>query len=74
VNWTVEPEERARRDRVRAKLFTAMLTAYGYAMLGASLWEPVTRGENLEWPNYVLAFAGLVSHAVALYIAPRGEP
>ena len=73
MNWAVDPEERARRDRVRMKLFTTMLVAYGYAILGASLWEPLTGGRPIEPIHALLAALGLAMHATALYLAPQGE-
>jgi hypothetical protein len=73
VNWAVEPEECARRDRVRLKLFGTMLLAYGYAMLGGSLWQPLSGAEPITAVNLAVAALGLVFHAIALYIAPKGE-
>jgi hypothetical protein len=37
MSWIVEPEERARRDRVQIKLFGSLLTNYGYAILAGAL-------------------------------------
>lgn len=72
MNWAVDPEERARRDRARIRLFTTMLATYGYAVLGASVWEPLTAG-SIEARNVMWALFGVVMHVGALYIAPRGE-
>lgn len=73
MNWAVEPEERARRERVRTRLFTGMLLAYGYALLGGSVWEPVTTGQPFGVNNALIAVLALAMHAYALYIAPGGE-
>ncbi len=73
MNWAVEPEEAARRNRVRIKLFTMMLVTYGYAVLAGSLWEPFTSGA-FGSANFAMAAFGMAMHALALYIAPRGEP
>lgn len=73
MNWAVEPEERARRERIRMKLFTAMLSTYGYAILAGSFWGPLTSG-TFHFSNLGLAAFGIGMHLLALYIAPRGEP
>lgn len=72
MNWAVDDEERARRDRVRIKLLTSILTSYGYAVLAGSFWTPLTEGD-LHSVNLWFAAFGIVLHAAALYIAPRGE-
>lgn len=74
MNWAVDDEERARRDRVRMKLFGAMLVGYGYAILAGSIWQPLANAEAIAASNYILAALGLAFHAIALYIAPKGEP
>lgn len=66
MNWAVEPEECARRDRVRAELFGAMLLAYGYAMLAGSLWQPLSGAEPITPRNLSVAAVGL-----AVLIAER---
>jgi hypothetical protein len=37
MNWAVEQEERARRDRIRTKLIVGISVAHGYAVLGGAL-------------------------------------
>jgi hypothetical protein len=69
----VDAEERARRERTRIKLFSTILVTYGYALLGGALWEPLTKAQILGAQNLVLAAIALSMHAIALYIAPRGE-
>ena len=73
MNWAVEPEECARRDRVRIKLFGSILVTYGYAILAGSLWQPLSGGREFTAENLSLVAVGLAFHALALYIAPRGE-
>lgn len=67
-------DEKQRRDRVRLKLFGSMLTAYGYALLGAGAWDPLSKAQWLTPVNLAAILGGLAAHGVALYIAPRGEP
>lgn len=56
------------------KLFGAMLVGYGYAILAGSIWQPLANAEAIAASNYILAALGLAFHAIALYIAPKGEP
>ncbi len=65
-------EGRARRDRIRVKQLTAILVAYGYAILAGAIWTPVTEG-TLSSGNVTLGSLGFVLHGIALYISPRGE-
>ncbi len=60
MTWAVDPEERARRDRIRIKLFIAILTTYGYALLAGSLWQPLSGGVELSVGNILLVTLGLV--------------
>lgn len=71
MNWAVEPEECARRDRVRTKLFASILTTYGYAILAGSIWTPLVDG-TLGLANIAFGALGFALHGLALYIAPRG--
>lgn len=73
MNWAVDDEERARRDRVRTKQLTGILVGYGYAVLAGSLWQPLS-GEGISELNLSMIALGVALHAAALYIAPRGEP
>jgi hypothetical protein len=70
----IDIAESQRRERVRSKLLGSMLTAYGYALLAGGAWEPLAKGHWLTPFNMFGIAAGLVAHASALYIAPRGEP
>jgi hypothetical protein len=47
----VDPIERARRWRVRIKLFSSMLATYGYAVLAGAAWEPLTKGQPITTPK-----------------------
>jgi hypothetical protein len=69
-----DPAERARRERVRIKLATVILVAYGYALLGGAFWQPLSGGEPFTPQKLALAGVGLALHALAIYISPRGEP
>jgi hypothetical protein len=64
---------RARRARARMKLIVTLMIAYGYAMLGAALWQPLSSGAQLDVVNAAVALAGLAMHGVAVYVAPDGE-
>ncbi|MBL8552387.1 MAG: hypothetical protein JNJ73_20525 [Hyphomonadaceae bacterium] len=68
------PEERSRRVRIRIKLVTAILLAYGYALLGGALWEPLSSGSGFQPHHILLALVGLAMHGAAIYISPKGEP
>jgi hypothetical protein len=70
----VDIEEKARRDRIRTKLFGSMLATYGYALLAAGAWEPLAKGQGLTPSNILALCAGVFVHVLALYIAPKGEP
>ena len=71
---SVDPTEKARRWKARIKLFGAMLTTYGYALLAGGAWDPFVKGQPFTLRT-ILAFGlGVAMHAIALYIAPEGEP
>ncbi len=74
MSGLVEPEERARRWRVRIKLLGTLLATYGYAILAGAAWEPLTKGQPFTTAKVVLAGAAVAMHVLALYIAPDGEP
>jgi hypothetical protein len=59
--------------RVRLKLFTANLTTYAYAIMGASFIEAYVKGAGFKTASYVCIGLALVFHTLAWYIAPRGE-
>ncbi len=69
-----DPAEKARAERVRTKLFGSMLAAYGYALLGSALWDPLAKGGLFTSRSLVAAAMGVAMHGLALYIAPKGEP
>jgi hypothetical protein len=58
---------------VRTKLFTGMMTTYGYALLGAAAWDPLAKGEPFDLRNLMAVVIGFAMHGFALYISPRGE-
>ena len=66
--------EKARRDRVRTKLFSTMLATYGYALLAGAAWEPLTKGQPFTPAKIGLTVVAVALHVLALYIAPHGEP
>ena len=68
-----ELQEREHAERTRIKLFASMPVAYGYALLGGALWEPLTKAEPFTGGKLVLVAIALAMHGYALYIAPRGE-
>ena len=73
---TDEPkgDERERKSRVRTKQFAAILTTYGYALLGGAALEPLTKHQPMSPLNFLLGFLGMAIQGWALYIGPRGEP
>ena len=71
---TLDAAERSRRWRIRIKLFGAMLTTYGYALLAGGAWEPLSKGEALTVRSAVAVAVAVAMHVFSLYIAPHGEP
>ena len=65
--------ERKRRWRERMKLLTANMTAYGYALTGSALLDPVFKTAGFKPLNFVMITAALALHVVAGYLVPEGE-
>ncbi|WP_269713960.1 hypothetical protein [Caulobacter sp. NIBR2454] len=66
-------ETREARLRARLKLLTGNFTTYAYALTGAALVEPYIKGEAFNWANVLAISVAVAMHALAWYIAPRGE-
>lgn len=56
------------------KLFSSMLTTYGYALFAAGAWEPLAKGQPSTVWNLVAAATGMAVQALSLHISPHGEP
>ena len=61
-------------SRSRWKLLASMMTTYGYALLGGTVLQPLLKGGPVSWTVLAGAGLGVVFHALALYISPKGEP
>lgn len=65
------------RDRrewdARLKLFGGIANTYGFGAFGASLAEPLLKGQAFTIWNMAGIVFGIAAHFVALYLAPLGE-
>ncbi len=62
------------KTRTRLKLATTILTAYGYAVLGAAAVQPLFISDTPLGVRQLGGIAlGMAIHGVALYIAPLGD-
>ncbi len=65
---------KATAHRARFKLLGAILTTYGYAILGLAVLQPMLAGShNLSVYQVVGLLIGLAVQSYAIYIAPYGE-
>lgn len=60
--------------KARYKLFAAMLTTYGYGLLGVPTFQQFMVTGKATWTMGISFIVGMVFHSLALYIAPKGEP
>ena len=65
--------ERKRRWRERVKLLASNMTAYGYALTGSALLDPVLKTAGLKPLNFIMITAALALHVLADYIVPQRE-
>lgn len=61
------------RDRHRTKLFTTMLTTYGYSLMAGALFDPILKHTPLRWYNVLVGLMAVAMQSYALYLAPKGE-
>ena len=66
-------DERTHRARERYKLLIANMTTYGYALFGSAFVDPLTQASALKPVNGLIMAMALALHALAYYLAPRGE-
>ena len=57
----------------RYKHATTLLTTYGFGLMGAGLFEPLTKGTRFTRTDFICIVAGAALHGVSVYVVPRGE-
>lgn len=61
------------RERHRIKLFTTMLTTYGYTLMAGALLDPVSKDTPFRWWNVLFGCLALCMQGYAIHLAPRVE-
>lgn len=61
------------RERHRIKLFTTILTTYGYTLMAGSLFDPVLKHTAFHPWNTIGVLVALSMQGYALHLAPKGE-
>ena len=70
----VSETEIDRARRVRIKLLTTILTNVGYGVMAVTVIQPMSGGAAISARSPLEFGLGLAWLAMALYIAPQGEP
>jgi hypothetical protein len=60
-------------SRARYKLGAAMLTTYGYALVGGAAVKPFLDTGEVTLVSAGSLILGLACHGLSMYIAPKGE-
>jgi len=70
----VRNELQGRRNTdLRLKLLGTTLNSYAFGLLGGAFGGPFLKQQSFGVANLLALCLGLVCHALALYLAPKGD-